>query len=41
MLPAKAVNSFNMNIDDRNVTTQPRLTNVFANDYGKIDWIFC
>lgn len=32
MLPAKAVN-FNMNIDDRNVTTQPRLTNVFANDY--------
>lgn len=33
MLPVKAVNSFNLNIDDPSVTTQPRLTNVFANDY--------
>lgn len=33
MLPAKSVNSFNMNIDDPNVTTQPRFTNAYANDY--------
>lgn len=41
MLPAKSVNSFNMNIDDPNVTNQPRFTNnAFANDYGKY-FFFC